>query len=454
MNTIIIIEFLVISLLHLLNVHIILNFEFNIIQFKPLTLLFINLYMAFAFLFVFTELYYFDNNIRIIIFIAYYTSLIISSLLLNQRQKYMTTIYTTLLYLSIDSILQSGVFLCTENLFSHYDKRFVMRIISVLSNILILLFLSSKRSSKRISQTIISSNIISRQTYILILIALIISGSLLENQLIDINETDFILQIKTTKILTAICIPMLILIIISLLFNCITKSYYKNASSLLEKQINMQLDYYEKLEKKNKELREFRHDYKNHMLCLQALINSNELEEASQYIQKLTNRSYYETSEYFTGNKIADAILTDKSAAAKNIGAEINFQGEIFDGISASDICVILSNALDNAIEACGQISISGKSINVSCIFSRNVQIISISNPVISDTKIRNGFIETTKQDKSSHGFGLYNIKKTVDKYNGDFNIKCENGIFTLEIGFNIADSNIKNTQNATVVYK
>ena len=80
--------------------------------------------------------------------------------------------------------------------------------------------------------------------------------------MIDVDETDIFLQSKITKLFTAVSIPMLILIIISLLINCITKSYYQNTSSLLEKQINMQLDYYSKLEKKNSELREFRHDFK------------------------------------------------------------------------------------------------------------------------------------------------------------------------------------------------
>ena len=149
--------------------------------------------------------------------------------------------------------------------------------------------------------------------------------------MIDVDETDIFLQSKITKLFTAVSIPMLILIIISLLINCITKSYYQNTSSLLEKQINMQLDYYSKLEKKNSELREFRHDFKNHMLCLQALIESNDCEEASQYIRRITNRSYSEPPTFFTGNRIADAILDDKSAQTESVGAKLVFDGEIYD---------------------------------------------------------------------------------------------------------------------------
>lgn len=207
----------------------------------------------------------------------------------------------------------------------------------------------------------------------------------------------------------------------------------------------MQLDYYNKLEKKNAELREFRHDFKNHMLCLQALIENCDYEEASQYIQKITNRSYSEAPKYYTGNKLADAILADKSTLAEEINTEITFDGEIYDGISAPDICIILSNALDNAVEACAKISDTDKRIRVRCIFSKGVQIINISNPLAETADFSNNSIKTTKEDKNSHGFGLYNIKKTADMYNGTFSVKCEEGLFTLEVGLNIA-GNISKT--------
>lgn len=361
------------------------------------------------------------------------------SIRVNKECSHKKSVYITFLYISIDSIIQSIVYLCFENNLLSFDKRLIMRSISLIVNLVIYIIMKYIFLSKSLGSTCIDTKVISNKSYILILTTLMLCGILLENQLIDINESAILLQAKFTKLLTAICIPLLILIIISLLFNCITKSYYQNTSSLLEKQINMQLDYYNKLEKKNSELREFRHDFKNHMLCLQSLIDNHDCEEASQYIQKITNRSYSEPAEFYTGNKIADAILADKSALASEINAEISFDGEIFDGISAPDICIILSNALDNAIEACAKISHTNKSISVKCIFSKGVQIINISNPTIDTDNITENSFHTTKDDKDNHGYGLYNIKKTVDMYNGMFSINCTGGIFTLEVGLNVA---------------
>lgn len=437
MSIVIIIVFLIVSLLHAINLHILLGWiSKKHCKFHNVSLC---IYLISALLCIISEQYYTNNIFRLLIFSTYIISFIYCSQNSFQSLPLKVIIYTSLLYLISDSILQSSLYLCFEPLLSYTDQNLTMRCISLFINIFILALLNIKQLRQYAESLIINFNIVSSHTYILILISLILSGSLLENQLVDVNQSGAYLQNKITKALATICIPLLILIIISLLFNCITKSYYQNTSSLLEKQINMQLDYYNKLEKKNSELREFRHDFKNHMLCLQSLIDNHDCEEASQYIQKITNRSYSEPAEFYTGNKIADAILADKSALASEINAEISFDGEIFDGISAPDICIILSNALDNAIEACAKISHTNKSISVKCIFSKGVQIINISNPTIDTDNITENSFHTTKDDKDNHGYGLYNIKKTVDMYNGMFSINCTGGIFTLEVGLNVA---------------
>ena len=126
------------------------------------------------------------------------------------------------------------------------------------------------------------------------------------------------------------------------------------------------------------------------MLCLQALIESNDCEEVSQYIQRITNRSYSEPPTFFTGNRIADAILDDKSALAESVGAKLVFDGEIYDRIPAADT---------------------------------------------DDSSFH-----TTKADKLNHGFGLSNIRRTVDMYSGMFSADCSDGVFTLEVGLNVGE--------------
>ena len=100
-------------------------------------------------------------------------------------------------------------------------------------------------------------------------------------------------------------------------------------------------------------------------------------------------------------------------------------------------MCTILSNAIDNAIEACEKIqSNEQKIISVKCSYIKRIQFIDITNPVDKDVKITNNVVETSKVDKNIHGIGLYNIRRTVMKYDGEFDISCKDKTFAMSIAF------------------
>ncbi len=242
-----------------------------------------------------------------------------------------------------------------------------------------------------------------------------------------------------SRAFTVISIVLLIFIINSLVFYCISKVYLENVSSMLEKQVNIQVDYYKKADKLNNELRNFRHDYKNHLLCVQGLLDGGEYDEAKDYIRAITLRQTASGREFSSGNAIVNAILADKSEAAENIGAELRFQGIVYEDIPAVDVCTIFANALDNALEACAKLTDGEpKIISVKCSYVKHIQFINISNPTAENVNIVNNAVQTSKEDKNAHGIGLYNIRRTVEKYDGEFDISCEGGMFMLDVGFKV----------------
>ncbi|MBR3920781.1 MAG: GHKL domain-containing protein [Oscillospiraceae bacterium] len=258
---------------------------------------------------------------------------------------------------------------------------------------------------------------------------------MIENQLLATNHTEF--QTMFNKTVTIISIFLLIFIIGSLVFNCISRAYFENVSSILEKQVNEQVDYYKKIDKIDKELRNFRHDYKNHMICVQSLIEAKEYAEATEYLEGITLHKTILSRGFSSGNSIADVLLSDKSEWAEKVGAEIQFEGVIYENIPPADLCTILSNAIDNAIEACEKIqSNEQKIISVKCSYIKRIQFIDITNPVSEDVKITNNVVETSKSDKNIHGIGLYNIRRTVMKYDGEFDISCKDKTFAMSIAF------------------
>ena len=348
-------------------------------------------------------------------------------------------IYIYALYLILNSILTSILKFIISIFYDDFANQLAEMIISVLSCVFMLILINIIKHTKK--HLHFQANSIPKYVYILILFALFCVSFLIENQMIVTNE-HIIFQNTFNKYFTVFSIVLLIFIILTLMFICTLKSQLENTSLLLEK-LNYELaEHYQDRIRINDEQRKFKHDLKNFLVCLQALMQEKQYDDAMQHIQEMTHKEFIEIDRFFTGNQIADAILSDKSASAEKINAEIQFDGSIYDKLPLSDVCVILANALDNAIEACEKITYSDKKIiTVKCAFSQNIQIIQISNPVEEDIQIHNNSVETTKDDKSFHGIGLHNIMRTVDRYNGEFSISCENKQFVLDIGFQICNA-------------
>ena len=223
-----------------------------------------------------------------------------------------------------------------------------------------------------------------------------------------------------------------------LVIKSISQKHYKNISVTLENQVKTQIEHYKQINAMNKDLRKFKHDYNNHMLCLKSMIELKELDEAAKYIEALGD-FLPGTDNFNTGNYIADALLEEKNTAC--IQKDISFEcsGIIpYGRMSPVDLCILLANLLDNAIESCEKcekINGSGnKKIKAVFDFKNDHLFISLSNSVCEQVKIHNNFITTTKKNASAHGFGLMNIHRVVNKYDGDLKMYCDNKIFNVEV--------------------
>lgn len=291
-----------------------------------------------------------------------------------------------------------------------------------------------KISKKHIPIPNDNSHIIPIHIYLLIILNFFIENGLI--QVIGYQTLNSELKKQMITILLLILIFCTSAIIISLIVNVAYKRYYVMMNGILEEQVQNQLKHYMKMDKINTGIRQFRHDYTNHISCLLNIIKSHRYEEAEKYIINMSGRLPAENLIFKTGNYIADAILTDKQEeAGKNI--TIQFNGCIISEINSTDLCIILSNALDNAIEAC--INITGeKIVSVYGNYQQGYFVLIIKNPTVNTLTDTEKLPATSKEDNIHHGFGLSNIKYTVQKYNGKMDISVKNGIFILSITFEL----------------
>lgn len=229
-----------------------------------------------------------------------------------------------------------------------------------------------------------------------------------------------------------------VMLIVTTLCNITTADYYfetkeiEHNSKMNMAQLQMQFAYYKNRQEDQIKVRELYHDMKNHLLVLQ---NHLETEQKEKYIRNmlLDVKGFENYTE--TGNEFLDCIINEKQKVA--ISKEIDFQVEInfseADFLNPMDICTIFSNAIDNAIEACEKISDpEQRLITVKAKKIRNFLSIAFENNTSSTIILENQMIKTSKIDKHLHGFGLNNIRKAVEKYQGDYRIKTGTGRFIL----------------------
>lgn len=235
---------------------------------------------------------------------------------------------------------------------------------------------------------------------------------------------------ETANSLTMFSSLLIVGCIAYLVIKYLTASQKKRAT---EKQLELELNHYSNMVEKNRDMRVFRHDFKNNLISVRALIGGGQYNEAEKYIDELYGRLDATKNAFLTGNHLADAILAEKNSAAVSQKTEIDFDGIIpSDGIDNIDLCTILANALDNALEASKPIE--NAIINVRAAVNSAVFMLTVSNPTLRPVEIKNNRVKTTKADGVNHGLGIGSIKNAAKKYNGEVNLKYEDGHFTVEV--------------------
>lgn len=232
----------------------------------------------------------------------------------------------------------------------------------------------------------------------------------------------------------------LMLVSVVLVVACISYAFYKfsvlsRRQKETEKNLELQLKHYEDMVIKNRDIRAFRHDYKNNLISLRSLVDTGKTAEALEYIDSLHSDLTTAQSRFSTGNYLADAILNDKAEKAESSGVRIEFSGSIpQNGITNNDLCTVLANTVDNAIRGCE--GVSEAKMKIIGNETPNGFVLNVTNPVLSDVKIKNNEVKTSKSDKENHGFGIGIVKKTAKNYNGYVQLSCENNVFKIQVGF------------------
>lgn len=249
-----------------------------------------------------------------------------------------------------------------------------------------------------------------------------------------------------TQIATFVSILIVLSMVISFItfFLLISKNmksiHYQSINKQVEKNIEEQINYYNRLSQYNDDLRKFRHDYKNLQIGLLAQLKEGNVDEAINFLNDCNSMVSTPDVMFHTGNTVIDSLLFDKLSQVKGNNITLNFNG-IFpqDPMNTADLCVVFGNLVDNTIEACLKLPKSQtKNIEIFLTPQQDYLFISFINPVAEKAEIDNNSAATTKDNKDEHGIGLYSVKKILKKYDGHLSIDCNATTFTTRIDFRI----------------
>ncbi|MCL2124821.1 MAG: GHKL domain-containing protein [Oscillospiraceae bacterium] len=252
------------------------------------------------------------------------------------------------------------------------------------------------------------------------------------------NPAEFIL----TGVLAAVLIMLMGVVFPLLVVSSLANESFRNTTMLLDKQVKAQTAYYEAMAKKNEDIRQFIHDYKNLNIRIKHSLNEHDIAGALTLLESDDLSLDSDVGRFNSGSSLLDALMYEKQLRASESETKILFSGYMDpDLLLAADICVIFGNAIDNAIEACEmQEADIDKVISVSVKSLGGILFIEITNPVSEDVEIHGKWVKTTKSDKAAHGIGLRSMNAAVEKYSGDMSLSCNDRIFrvNIDIDFNL----------------
>ena len=209
----------------------------------------------------------------------------------------------------------------------------------------------------------------------------------------------------------------------------------KNEKRLALYQRELLDTHYAEVENMYRQIRGWRHDYRNHIQTMKAYAAENDLESIKKYLELLETDLATVDTVVKTGNPMTDAILNSKLSLArsKDIPVKVDAHIPVALSISEVDLCVIIGNLFDNAIEASLKLPTEKRMIRVYIDMKGTQLYISFTNFTSTRKMAKVGkLFQTTKGD--GHGFGLVRIDSIIERLDGYLSRNSEDGAFTTEI--------------------
>lgn len=263
--------------------------------------------------------------------------------------------------------------------------------------------------------------------YIIFLIVVLLSIAMSRN-------VDFSLIWQKTFLILDMLMFIANIIVLKMIFHINQQNHYEMENALLHMQITQQEKRIREEEKNYREVQLLRHDLKRYLVTYRQLLQEGKYEVIEADIDKILGKRLNTNHCVYTENTILNAIICEKmeQCSIKNIKIEVQVNAD--KDMDSIEYGVVLSNLLDNAIEAEEQEKEENRYICLNIGVEQNMIHLVVSNYISESVLQNNALLETSKKNKQLHGIGLRGVKEFVNNKEGEIEIFKENHMFVVHI--------------------
>ncbi len=242
---------------------------------------------------------------------------------------------------------------------------------------------------------------------------------------------------STTNIITLIFTMLIALsvffIIARLLISTAELMNARRSEKELSEYIDIQRRGYDRVVRKMEATREYRHDMRHHFTVIEGLANQGDCDKIIEYTSKLNDSLGNHKNTSYCKNAEVNAVLSEYISRAESAGCKITQHFVIPEMLpfEVSDVCLVLANAVENAIKACGKLPEEERHINISAEYEDGRRLlILVENPCSDAPQFDENGLPVIDEHSDEHGIGLRSVKHITEKYNGFLRCALENGKF------------------------
>lgn len=242
--------------------------------------------------------------------------------------------------------------------------------------------------------------------------------------------------IENKMYLLIICDVVLIFILNIYLFSLLSKvsenAEIKGKLALYDQASDLQYRYYQEMEQKLEDSRKTVHDIKNHLQAMERLYQTGEAEKGRQYGDDLRQLLNSFSQDYYTDNRVLNIVINDKAERGKMSGVPVACVLNQIDlsFMKEMDITTIFANLLDNAIEAACEAREPWTKLKADNV--RDFIVISVENSTKNSPVLNESRLNSSKE--GHQGYGLENVKRALEKYNGHLRIETGENTFKVSL--------------------